>query len=370
MLLESQEVDQFFRLHRTLMLYVNQCLTVIADQPATPAEFGELPPEVRLKVRDALIANVALIESFVAENPARLPDDELDVVRTWRHFVTGEFYIFRDLKKYTVFLSTGDPAIAYGVLALSQPFEFLIGPRLPVLTRTVLLPFNGKIVYDSFMINYPISFGPGIRRSLNESFKRAKTRQGIVTSLPMSAAPKAPTKAAQAKPPTTKPQDATAAVLAAIVALTERFCHEHLTDEYAALCRKLAEKLARKRPSPLLSGSPYTWASGIVRTVGWVNFLHDSTQTPHMRLLDIDAAFGISESTGAAKLAMIRKMLKIHQLDPIWSLPSRLDDNPMAWMLQVDGFMMDVRQAPREVQEIAYSKGLIPYIPADRVRSE
>ena len=88
------------------------------------------------------------------------------------------------------------------------------------------------------------------------------------------------------------------------------------------LCRKLAEKLARKRPSPLLNGSPNAWASGIVRTVGWVNFLHDKSQTPYMRLTDIDALFGISESTGAAKLAAIRKMLRIHQLDPNWSLPS------------------------------------------------
>ena len=38
----------------------------------------------------------------------------------------------------------------------------------------------------------------------------------------------------------------------------------------------------------------------------------------------------------------------------------------MVWMLQVNGFMMDVRNAPREVQEIAFNKGLIPYIPADR----
>jgi transcriptional regulator GlxA family with amidase domain len=38
----------------------------------------------------------------------------------------------------------------------------------------------------------------------------------------------------------------------------------------------------------------------------------------------------------------------------------------LVWMLQVNGFMMDVRQAPREVQEIAFKKGLIPYIPADR----
>ena len=38
----------------------------------------------------------------------------------------------------------------------------------------------------------------------------------------------------------------------------------------------------------------------------------------------------------------------------------------MVWMLQVNGFMVDVGHAPREVQEIAFNKGLIPYIPADR----
>lgn len=32
----------------------------------------------------------------------------------------------------------------------------------------------------------------------------------------------------------------------------------------------------------------------------------------------------------------------------------------------VNGFIIDIRTAPREVQELAYRKGLIPYIPADR----
>ena len=57
---------------------------------------------------------------------------------------------------------------------LSQPFEELVGPYLPVLTQTVLLPFKGMIVYDGLMSSYRISFGPGIRRSLDEGFKEAK----------------------------------------------------------------------------------------------------------------------------------------------------------------------------------------------------
>jgi hypothetical protein len=180
-----------------------------------------------------------------------------------------------------------------------------------------------------------------------------------------------PVKAPKARPvPKPPSREAKDEVLRVIIEMIDQFCREHLNEEFAVLCRKRAEKLARKRPSPLLHGSPNTWASGIVRTIGWVNFLHDKSQTPHMRLSDIDAVFGISESSGAAKLAAIRKMLKLHPLDPNWTLASRLDENPMVWMLQINGFMMDVRQAPREVQVIAFRKGLIPYVPADRKQGE
>ena len=183
--------------------------------------------------------------------------------------------------------------------------------------------------------------------------------------------PVVPAKAPKAKrEPRLQLKEERTDALDAVIDLTDAFCNAHLNEEYAYICRELAKKLARKRPSPLRSGDPRAWASGIVRTIGWVNFLHDKSQTPCMRLGDIDSAFGISESTGAARLATIRKMLDIHQLAPLWTLPSRLDDNPTVWMLTVNGFMMDVRQAPRDVQAIAFSKGLIPYIPADRTHDE
>jgi len=38
----------------------------------------------------------------------------------------------------------------------------------------------------------------------------------------------------------------------------------------------------------------------------------------------------------------------------------------MVWMLSVNGLIVDVRSMPREVQEIAFEKGLIPYIPDDK----
>jgi hypothetical protein len=148
-----------------------------------------------------------------------------------------------------------------------------------------------------------------------------------------------------------------------IAGLVDAFCKQHLNAEYVDLCRRLAEKLARKRPSPLVSGKPNTWACGIVRTIGWVNFLADKNQTAHMKLPAIDKAFGVGDSTGQGKSMLIRKMLKIRQMDPAWSLRSQMDRNPTAWMIQFQGFLVDARYLKREFQEEALRKGLIPYLP-------
>ena len=164
----------------------------------------------------------------------------------------------------------------------------------------------------------------------------------------------------------TNPTRETADVLATIIDMIDQFCREHLNEEYADLCRRLTDKLARKRPSPLVSGKPNTWACGIVRTIGWVNFLDDKSQTPHMKLTAIDKAFGVGESTGQGKSMLIRKMLKIRQMDPAWSLRSQMDQNPMAWMIEVNGFLVDARLLKREFQEQALRKGLIPYLPEQR----
>lgn len=147
--------------------------------------------------------------------------------------------------------------------------------------------------------------------------------------------------------------------------MVDDFCRERLNDEYAILCRKLTEKLARKRPSPLANGKPNTWACGIIRTIGWVNFLDDRSQKPHMKLPAIDKAFGVGESTGQGKSKLIRTLLKIRQFDHHWTLPSKMQDNHAMWMLEINGIILDVRRCTREVQQAGFEKGMIPYIPAD-----
>lgn len=367
MLLSNDEAHLFFKLHRALMFFVNERRRVLPDTIFSPDDFSKHPPAVRLKVRNTLVDDVDLIESFVDQNPFNFSENELDLVLSWRRLVAGNFYIYRELKSCTVFLDAGEQPIAYGVVALTQPFEEIVGPYLPVLAETVLLPFRDKIIYDGLLAGpgVSLSFGAGFRRMLKESYDRAKDRYGIVTSLPVIELPTSRKKASRASkrnPSQRQLQDAPRV----IIGLIDEFCRNHLNDEYAVLCRKLAEKLARKRPSPLLSGKPSTWACGIVRTIGMLNFLSDRSQEPFMKMSDIDRAFGVGESTASGKSAEIRRMLKLHHFDHEWMLQSRVDDNPLVWLLNVNGFMMDIRDAPREAQAVAFERGLIPYIPADR----
>lgn len=152
----------------------------------------------------------------------------------------------------------------------------------------------------------------------------------------------------------------------AIVGLTDAVCKEHLNEDYAALSRQLAAALARKRPSPIERGKPEIWACAVVYAIGTVNFLFDKSQTPHMRADELCAAFGVSARSGSAKAKLVRDLFDMIQFDPRWTLPSLVDRNPLIWMLEVNGMIVDVRHMPREVQEIAYRKGMIPYIPADK----
>jgi hypothetical protein len=150
-----------------------------------------------------------------------------------------------------------------------------------------------------------------------------------------------------------------------ITNLTDAFCSQYLNAEYAEMSSQLAAALCRKRPSPLATGQAKSWACGIVHALGMVNFLFDSSQTPHIKSSQLYQAFGVAESTGQAKSKQIRDLMDMYQMDPNWCLPSMIESNPMVWMISVDGFILDARQAPRAIQEEAFRKGLIPYLPEE-----
>ncbi|MHC4618200.1 MAG: DUF6398 domain-containing protein [Planctomycetota bacterium] len=147
-----------------------------------------------------------------------------------------------------------------------------------------------------------------------------------------------------------------------IVGLTDAFCRAHLDGDYQELCRDMAFVLCLE-DSPLGRGKAASWASGIVHALGWVNFLQDSSTDPYMPFSEIAKAFGVSQGTMTAKSKIIRDGLGLIPLHPDWCTPAMIENNPLVWLVEVNGLPMDMRTAPLAIQQAAYDEGLIPFVP-------
>lgn len=146
----------------------------------------------------------------------------------------------------------------------------------------------------------------------------------------------------------------------AVIEHSDRFCRQHLDEEYAQLCRGLAARLGRKRPTPLSRGDLKIWAAAVIYTVGSMNFLFDRTQQPHLTTEQLASLMGVSKTTMANKAKLVRDLLHLRPLDTGLIRQQLLADLPMAWLIETEGFLVDARTLPLAAQEEAHRLGLIP----------
>jgi hypothetical protein len=151
-----------------------------------------------------------------------------------------------------------------------------------------------------------------------------------------------------------------------ILGITHEVCSTHLDIEYIDLCRVLVARLARKRPSPLERGDTRIWAAGAIYTVGRVNFLFDRSQQPHLSADQLADHLGVVKTTMANKAALITKTLDLRVYEPDLTRRAMLEQHPLAWMVVIDGFLVDARTLPPEIQDEARRRGLIPDLDIQR----
>jgi Domain of unknown function (DUF6398) len=148
-----------------------------------------------------------------------------------------------------------------------------------------------------------------------------------------------------------------------IVLITDRVCSAILDEEYADLARRAVAKLARKRPSPLPGGRRATWAAGVLYALGQVNFLFDPASEPYATAEQLSQAAGVAKSTMSGKAKHVRDLLRIGHFSPEFQRADVAAWNPLVWMIEVNGLVVDARRVPLEIQVEAFQRGLIPYVP-------
>ena len=180
MKLSQEDVACFYDVFFKLIDYTNDRYQVVPGLKNTSGalhvDFTAIMP-----VRDKLWESDAVISSIVADNPFCFAERELSLVASWSRRIAGDFLIYKHLKKYTVFMGNGG---LYGVVGIASPIEELFPSfALPRYSRAVLLPFEGKIIYDSLMSTYNITYGSGIRKRFNEEYRELKNKAGVITTL-------------------------------------------------------------------------------------------------------------------------------------------------------------------------------------------
>lgn len=183
MRLTDEDAVLFFKLLHALQYYVGQQVGV-GPKSRSVEQFARHSGQEKLPARNAVYEHPELIDAFVTQNPQKFPPEELELVRAWKGFVAGDFFIERYLRKYSIWIGEGSPPKVYAVLGLTQGIDEIIpAAYLPYRVRSVLLPFKGKIVYDGLLQPYNIFFGSGIKASLREEYMAAKQNGRIIESI-------------------------------------------------------------------------------------------------------------------------------------------------------------------------------------------
>jgi hypothetical protein len=107
MKLSIQDAELFFKLMLSLQNYVNLKWGILPGV-TTVDEYQQFPSKEKIKVRDKLYENIELIDAYFEENPQDFSGEELEIIRGWKEFCSGDFFVERLLKKHAIFISSDE----------------------------------------------------------------------------------------------------------------------------------------------------------------------------------------------------------------------------------------------------------------------
>ena len=178
--LTDKDAELFYKLWMGLLDYVNQRYKIEPSLGRLSSP-KNLDIDKLLPVRDRLWEDRRVIDEYVKASKKALSPDEISILEGWKKAICGDFIMMKHLKKYSVMMQPEALPLLYGVIGIYSTWDEMISQeRLPVTVECALLPFKGKIIYDSMIRVDSVIFGAGYRKSFNASYRSSKARYGII----------------------------------------------------------------------------------------------------------------------------------------------------------------------------------------------
>lgn len=181
MKLSEQDAKQFYSLFIPLLDFVNEKYSIVDQPQMEGAADGSIDPNKSVKISERLWQETDLLDEYVAMHP-EFPEEDKEILLSWKRCVTGKFMLERILKKGAI-LVEADYNDAYLVSGIVSDWEDLVPWSLPIMLSTTLIPFKGRIIYDSTFFTYPLQFGGGVRRTLRETYSELRKAGRVHSTL-------------------------------------------------------------------------------------------------------------------------------------------------------------------------------------------
>ncbi len=178
---EEDDAKMFFALKNLLFDYINQKYHINKDLEDFSDICNAEPEEVR-EIREKLWNDENIIKNYIKENPNELDEEFMRTIEEWnKKKVNKEFILYKYEEEYAIFM---DDENVYYVKGLKERIRDMIPEnKLPMFVKTVLLPLNGQIVYDSYIQQYNISFGKGMRDIWDKNYHKLLIEKKIKYTL-------------------------------------------------------------------------------------------------------------------------------------------------------------------------------------------
>jgi len=182
MLLKRQEAESFYELYfKVLKSYFRYSKSGSNEI----REFSDLSLEEITSLRDKLFDNINYLNIYCDSNPDNCNSEELEIIKGWKYFVKKTFVVYKDLKKYTVFVDTQE-SLSYGVYGLMTEIRDLLENKFPIMADALLLSYKNCIVFDGLLSPYEMKLSGALNKILINSYQDSKSKNGIITKLPLA----------------------------------------------------------------------------------------------------------------------------------------------------------------------------------------
>lgn len=180
--LSKSDVDLFYETWMGLLAYVNERKQLFNPKYIllSPSENNQ---DYIYEIRNALWQEPDLILDYIEDSS--LSQEKVRLLISWLDYHENKlFFVIKYNAEYAVFLSSTDNGEErfYAVKGITDPIATILQRQLPYPVSTVLLPFKGHIIYDSFLETNEISYGPNLTKHLEETTKKLK-ESDIIFSL-------------------------------------------------------------------------------------------------------------------------------------------------------------------------------------------